>query len=264
MEVGMKAAQKASGAAKTAVTGWRKKRDMLHGEIASADKESATGAAAATALEEAVAAMELQGQELRATLTRVQGDHGLAQSQTAAMAEGLAALGRDLKALDAKRDTAVKAANDASLEVKKLAHKLRQFDKECKDAVHALGALAKAHSWIADEHTSFGVAGGDFDFAATDMKSAYAKLKSLRLDQEQVSKKINKKVMGMIEKAEAEYQDLKKKRDVILHDKDTIQEVITELELKKSQALQVRCPQTHATSSRSMIYVLCHTLQLHA
>lgn len=51
-------------------------------------------------------------------------------------------------------------------------------------------------------------------------------------------KKINKKVMGMIEKAESEYSDLARKREVILKDKAKIESVIEELDVKKAQALQ--------------------------
>jgi structural maintenance of chromosome 2 len=82
------------------------------------------------------------------------------------------------------------------------------------------------------------VTGGDFDFMAADMKAATAKLNELRAAQEQVSKKINKKVMGMIEKAEAEYEALRHKREVVLTDKGKIQDVISDLEHKKTQALQ--------------------------
>lgn len=44
--------------------------------------------------------------------------------------------------------------------------------------------------------------------------------------------------MGMIEKAESEYLDLSKKREVILNDKAKIEAVIEELDVKKAQALQ--------------------------
>jgi structural maintenance of chromosome 2 len=44
--------------------------------------------------------------------------------------------------------------------------------------------------------------------------------------------------MGMIEKAETEYDDLNRKRQVILNDKQKIEAVIEELDVKKAQALQ--------------------------
>jgi structural maintenance of chromosome 2 len=44
--------------------------------------------------------------------------------------------------------------------------------------------------------------------------------------------------MGMIENAESEYEELNRKREVILNDKAKIEAVIEELDVKKSQALQ--------------------------
>jgi structural maintenance of chromosome 2 len=53
------------------------------------------------------------------------------------------------------------------------------------------------------------------------------------------SKKINKKVMGMIEKAESEYTELLRKRKVVENDKTKIQNVIKELDIKKKTELQI-------------------------
>jgi len=44
--------------------------------------------------------------------------------------------------------------------------------------------------------------------------------------------------MGMFEKAEQEYQDLMKKRNIIEKDKQKIEEVIVELDRKKNEALE--------------------------
>jgi structural maintenance of chromosome 2 len=44
--------------------------------------------------------------------------------------------------------------------------------------------------------------------------------------------------MGMIENAETEYEELNRKKEVILNDKAKIEAVIEELDVKKSQALQ--------------------------
>jgi structural maintenance of chromosome 2 len=52
------------------------------------------------------------------------------------------------------------------------------------------------------------------------------------------AKKINKKVMGMIEKAEGEYIELLRKRKVVENDKKKIQAVIEELDVKKKSELQ--------------------------
>ena len=55
---------------------------------------------------------------------------------------------------------------------------------------------------------------------------------------EVLGKKVNKKVMQMFEKAEQEYGELKRKKEVVEKDKSKIEEVITELDEKKRTALE--------------------------
>lgn len=52
------------------------------------------------------------------------------------------------------------------------------------------------------------------------------------------AKKINKKVMGMIEKAEGEYTELLRKRKVVENDKKKIETVIENLDVKKKVELE--------------------------
>ena len=71
-----------------------------------------------------------------------------------------------------------------------------------------------------------------------DIKSCRQKLNNLKIEQEKLSKKINKKVIGMIEKAESEAEELNRKKQVILNDKLKIETVIDELDIKKKLELQ--------------------------
>jgi structural maintenance of chromosome 2 len=68
--------------------------------------------------------------------------------------------------------------------------------------------------------------------------SASHDLKELQKQQESLSKKINKKVMNMLDKAEQEYAGLVEKRKVVESDRAKIEKVILELDVKKNQALQ--------------------------
>jgi hypothetical protein len=64
------------------------------------------------------------------------------------------------------------------------------------------------------EKAYFGQSNTDFDFINRDVKTSYERLKELKSEQEKLSKKVNKKVMGMIETAETEYEELTKKKQV--------------------------------------------------
>jgi structural maintenance of chromosome 2 len=131
-----------------------------------------------------------------------------------------------------------KQASDIGLEMKKLQHKISRMLTDKKESSIRVVALLKKHEWIVSEKQFFGKANTDYDFKAVSPKTATARLAALKGEQEELSKKINKKVMGMFEKAEQEYQDLMKKRNIIIKDKSKIEEVIAELDHKKNETLQ--------------------------
>ena len=95
-------------------------------------------------------------------------------------------------------------------------HKLKSWEKDFKDAQRAVKALSQAHPWIEKEKQFFGMAGSDFDFTSRDVPASMKRLQQIKTENDRISKKINKKVMGMIEKAEAEYTELSRKKEVRL------------------------------------------------
>ena len=106
------------------------------------------------------------------------------------------------------------------------------------EASKKVAVMLRQHPWIEKEKAFFGLPDSDFDFEHKDIQASQKRLTSLKTEQDKLMKKINKKVMGMIEKAETEYKDLNQKREVILKDKAKIEAVIDELDIKKTQALQ--------------------------
>ncbi|CAM9426844.1 unnamed protein product, partial [Ectocarpus sp. 12 AP-2014] len=143
-----------------------------------------------------------------------------------------------LKELKKAKDRATKALRGAELDLKKLTNRLKQFSEERRHAERAVASMLAKHPWIAEEKAFFGRAQTDYDFEGRDVSAAQGRLKSLQEEQASLSKKINKKVMGMIEKAEGEYKELIHKKTVIENDKKKIQDVIGELDQKKNQTLQ--------------------------
>merc|ERR1712137_851676 len=127
---------------------------------------------------------------------------------------------------------------EKELEHKRVAHKHRQLQKDDKEAQAALARMEKAHSWIEREKAYFGKAGTDFDFEAVSYQETKARLDELTMQQKTLSKSINKKAMAMFEKAEQEYDDVLKKRDIILNDKKKIEEVISDLDQRKRETLK--------------------------
>ena len=82
--------------------------------------------------------------------------------------------------------------------------------------------LAK-HAWITAERPFFNRAHSDYDFSRTDPAAANARLHELEKQQAELDRKVNKKVMGLIEGVAREYTDLKTKKAIIEKDKEKIE-----------------------------------------
>eukprot|EP00808_Paulinella_micropora_P020662 g57751.t1 len=150
----------------------------------------------------------------------------------------LAATDKKLSALQKQKDKLEKQQTDAELEIKSLGMQITRMVSDQTEANKVLAKLEKEHKWIEGEKHLFGRDHSDYDFQKQSRKQASQSLAKLRTEQDTLSKKINKKVMGMFEKAENEYGDLMKKKEIILQDKSKIEQVIKELDQKKSEALE--------------------------
>lgn len=140
--------------------------------------------------------------------------------------------------LEKKKTSLAKKIADKQLEIKKISHKISRLQSDKSEAVKRVQTMLKKYSWISGERQFFGKPHTDYDFKKQSPKQAETRLATLTEEQEELSKTINKKVMGMFEKAEQEYQDLMKKKDIIEKDKLKIEEVILELDRKKNEVLE--------------------------
>ena len=234
----VKTAQKASSAVKTEVLHLKARRDALDAERQSLLKEKETLTEQLQISEAALKRLRAEAKTLEDKLTVLREEYNAAKTAVQHKQEDLNRCSKEIQALQQKRDLFLKEAQNASLEARKITHRLKQWDKDFKEASKVIANLIKQHPWIEREKAFFGQPGTDYDFKNVDTAGAYRRLKELKNEQDKLSKKINKKVMGMIENAEAEYEDLTRKRQVILNDKAKIESVIDELDVKKAQALK--------------------------
>eukprot|EP00051_Salpingoeca_urceolata_P022933 m.381612 g.381612 ORF g.381612 m.381612 type:complete len:1209 (+) comp20043_c0_seq2:233-3859(+) len=133
---------------------------------------------------------------------------------------------------------ATKKRDAAELDLKKLEHKVSRLQKEKKDAARLVDAMLAQNEWIAAERKYFGQPGTAFDFAERDPKKAKRRLAELQSAQDKLSKSVNMKVLSMFDKAEKEYGELLKKKNIVSEDKSKIEKAIRELDDKKNEALK--------------------------
>jgi len=204
--------------------------ESLKAEVVAAEEAVVAAEKALEEAKEAEGDMEMKVGEIKALYDEAKAELDEVEKQ-------IASCSSELKALNKEKSRLTKKAESSELEGKKLAIKVQKMQKERSGAEKFIKSMLKKYPWIESEKEAFGVEGGDYDFNVTDPAQMSSQLKSLKHEQETLGRKINKKVMGMIEKAEGEYTELLRKRKVVENDKKKIQAVIEELDVKKKSEL---------------------------
>lgn len=207
-------------------------------ELDSLEAEVAASREAVKAAEKAFNDANDAEAQLQMTVGGVKAMYDEAKGASDEMEAKMSAVSSELKKYNKEKLALVKKAETAQLEAKKISVRISKHQKDTANADRCIATLIKKYGWIEDEKKAFGVKGGDYDFEAIDSSEQNRILKKLQTEQASLSKKINNKVMGMIEKAESEYTELLRKRRVIESDKKKIRSVIEELDEKKKAELE--------------------------
>ncbi|KAG5645320.1 hypothetical protein DXG03_006509 [Asterophora parasitica] len=182
----------------------------LNRELAKLNAQVASG-------EVAHAKAEKKLQEERATLTRFD---------------------NELKELASVIKEKRQEVSQADLEIKGLEHEVQALNKEKAQATNLVANLEKQFEWIEEDKHQFGKDGGSYDFKTQDIGNMRQKARELEESQKGMKKKVNPKVMNMIDNVEKRELDLQKMLSTVLKDKEKIEETIEELDRYKRDALQ--------------------------
>lgn len=101
-----------------------------------------------------------------------------------------------------------------------------------------LKQMESEHDWIGEEKTSFGRANTPYDFKGKNMAETKSSLKTVTERLQGMKKKINPKVMNMIDSVEKKEGALKNMMKTVIRDKRKIEETIENLDEYKKEALQ--------------------------
>ncbi|WVN90046.1 uncharacterized protein L203_105281 [Cryptococcus depauperatus CBS 7841] len=142
----------------------------------------------------------------------------------------LADLEHDLKA---KKQEIV----DVELLLKKSEHDLNSVIKERDGSENHKVNLEKQFPWIVEEHQFFGQSGTPYDFEGVNFQQSREQCRELEIQHKGMGRKINTKVMNMIDNVEKKEQALKKMMATVLKDKSMIEATIVELDRYKRDAL---------------------------
>ena len=144
----------------------------------------------------------------------------------------------ELKALEDTSRSKTSRITEEGLEMQKLSHAVDKSQKEQQTASQSLKHMENEHEWIADEKESFGKANTAYDFKGQDIAECKASLRNLTERFQKMKKKINPKVMNMIDSVEKKEAGLKNMMKTVIRDKRKIEETITSLDEYKREALR--------------------------
>lgn len=123
------------------------------------------------------------------------------------------------------------------LEAQKLGHQLEKLQKDQHTASQAVAYMEQEHEWIADEKENFGRANTPYDFQNQNIAECKSTLRNLTERSQGMKKKINPKVMNMIDSVEKKEAALKNMMKTVIRDKRKIEETIMNLNEYKKEAL---------------------------
>lgn len=123
------------------------------------------------------------------------------------------------------------------LEAQKLGHQLEKLQKDQHTASQAVAHMEQEHEWIADEKENFGRTNTPYNFQNQNIAECKSTLRNLTERSQGMKKKINPKVMNMIDSVEKKEAALKNMMKTVIRDKRKIEETIMNLNEYKKEAL---------------------------
>ncbi|EPE33084.1 P-loop containing nucleoside triphosphate hydrolase [Glarea lozoyensis ATCC 20868] len=164
--------------------------------------------------------------------------HDVAQAHLDDERAKLTGFDEELHALERASRSKAARITEEGLEMQKLGHQIDKFIKEQQAAVQTVAHMENEHEWIADEKDSFGRTGTPYDFKGQNIAECKASLRNLTERFQGMKKKINPKVMNMIDSVEKKEIALKTMMKTVIRDKKKIEETIVSLDEYKKKALQ--------------------------
>ena len=147
--------------------------------------------------------------------------------------EALRRRSEELRGLEKELERCESEYASSETKLKQVVGRKAKLQKARAEAESRVSSLLSQYKWLESEESEFGKEGSDYDFRELRVEELRDRIERLEEEQEQLGRRLNKKVLGMMEKAESEYEELLKKREIIEKDKSQIEKV----NVKKKETL---------------------------
>ncbi|KAH8584136.1 condensin complex component SMC2 [Cryptosporidium sp. chipmunk genotype I] len=126
-----------------------------------------------------------------------------------------------------------KLISSKQIENSKTIHEIKTFKTELSQKNKLKDSMSRRFEWLLDKSFI-----NKIDLEANSYKNCIEKLEELQCEQISLSKNVNRRILNLYERVNAECNELINKRDIVIKDKDKIEDVISDLDQKKRQALE--------------------------
>ncbi|TFK71416.1 condensin complex subunit SMC2 [Pluteus cervinus] len=171
-------------------------------------------------------------------VAKSEADHAKAERKLQEERATLSRFDAELKELEKVIKGKKQQAADADLKISEIEHSVVTLEKEKTTASNMVANLEKQYDWIQEDKDQFGREGSKYDFDAMEIGTLRVKADELESSQRGMKKKINPKVLSMIDNVEKRDAGLRKMMATVLKDKEKIEGTIEELDRYKRDALQ--------------------------
>lgn len=143
----------------------------------------------------------------------------------------------ELQSLDTILRSKNTICSEGTLTLQKLRHEVEKYNKEEQSSQASVTQLEAEYDWIVDSKEDFGKRGTPYDFHGQNMSELKSALRQLSERFASMKRKVNPKVMGMIDSVEKKETALKNMVRTVVKDKAKIEETILSLDEYKKEAL---------------------------
>ncbi|XP_018494369.1 structural maintenance of chromosomes protein 2 [Galendromus occidentalis] len=210
----------------------------LQGDIDVLTKEIEEAQQSISACNEVVVELKKQYEAQEKKLSGIKEGRDKAKSMLEAHKSKMKAQSSEIGSRYKEIDRKQKQIDAKKLEIQQTEHDVKEKRKESSDVDHRLRRMASEHPWISKDRAHFGEPNTDYDFSRTDPNEVSKKVAELSSQKEKMSKTVNARAHTQANNLESQYKDLTKKRAQVEKDRESIMNVMRELDMKKEDTIR--------------------------
>lgn len=220
---------------------WKKREqeyETLNLEITELIKGIALAKEQSIVLKESINQLDVQLHDLTSNNKEFSDKVSSLKSEIKKQKELINSQNRELKSMTLHKEKMQKQNSELQLEIKKKENEITKLKNENREGFDKIANLEDKYTWIEEDKQYFGVKNTRYDYTKEDPDEAGKKLHIAKAAKDKMEKQINLKAMMLLEREEAQYEEVKKRKIIVLEDKQKIQQIIVDLDEKKKEEVK--------------------------